>query len=275
MEDRGAVSQAGAADSALPSFAVVIPMFNEASGAERCVREVCGALGGLGNRSSLIVVEDGSRDGTGDTLRRLAPSEPALRVIFHEVNKGYGAALRTGTSAAAEAGFEYVLFMDSDLTNSPQDIRRFAAEMPRKTDVIKATRYSAGGGVSGVPFYRVVISSFGNWLARALFRLPLRDCTNGFRAVRTSLLVQMELEERKFPIIMEELWWCCFLAKTFAEVPVTLTNRDPGLRPTNFGYRPRVFVDYLKYPLKAVFGLRPPKMRRSEPSDRSLSKGTA
>ena len=87
-----------------------------------------------------------------------------------------------------------------------------------------------------------------------MFRLPLRDCTNGFRAVRTALLVKMRLEERGFPVIVEELYWCRFLATRFAEVPVTLTNAD---RATSFRYRPSVFASYLRYPVRAFFGIAP------------------
>ena len=66
--------------------------------------------------------------------------------------------------------------------------------------------------------------------------------------------LRMQLRERGFPIIMEELYWCRFLAHTFGEVPVTLTSAE---RATSFRYRPSVFWDYLRYPLRAFFGVRP------------------
>ena len=112
--------------------------------------------------------------------------------------------------------------------------------------------------MEGVPAYRVIISRVGNWIAGFLFRLPIHDCTNGFRAARTDILSRMTLTENRFPIIMEELYWSKYLARTFAEVPVTLTNRDAALRPTSFAYKPSVFWQYLKYPVRAFFGMRPP-----------------
>jgi glycosyltransferase involved in cell wall biosynthesis len=232
-------------------------MYNEAAGAATCVRTVCAQLARLGYRSKLIVVEDGSRDGTDEILRELESEEAGLLVVRHPGNRGYGRALQTGAGKALEEGFDYALFMDSDLTNNPEDISRFAAEMGRGFDVIKATRYSKGGRVIGVPAYRVWISKLGNALARALFRLPVADCTNGFRAVRTGLLAQMRLQENRFPIIMEELYWSKFLTRSFVEIPVTLTNRSQDQRPTSFTYRPAMFWSYLKYPLKAFFGLKP------------------
>jgi dolichol-phosphate mannosyltransferase len=248
----------GAGNYQLRSFCVVIPMYNEEPGAENCVLQVCEALSAIPCESKLIAVNDGSRDRTGEILDRLGPSFPNLTIVHHAKNSGYGAALRTGVSTAAKAGFDYTLFMDSDLTNHPRDLPRFVDRMREGYDVIKATRYSGGGGVSGVPAYRVVISRVGNWIAGLLFRLPVHDCTNGFRAARTDILSRMRLTENRFPIIMEELYWSKYLARSFAEVPVTLTNRDATLRPTSFAYRPSVFWQYLKYPVRAFLGIRPP-----------------
>jgi glycosyltransferase involved in cell wall biosynthesis len=104
-------------------------MYNEESVAARCVREVCGVLKTLPQRCELVVVEDGSRDNTRAVLEKVAPVESRLKVIVHEGNRGYGAALRTGAEYAAQATFDYALFMDSDLTNDPSDIPRFINEM--------------------------------------------------------------------------------------------------------------------------------------------------
>ena len=238
-------------------FCVIVPMYNEESKAEACVQCISNILARIPTRSGLVTVDDGSRDETAGILNRLSADLPNLVVIHHETNRGYGAALRTGMGYAEQAGFDYALFMDSDLTNDPADIPKFVEKMRDGYEVIKATRYSDGGGVSGVPAYRVLISRVGNWIARWLYRLPITDCTNGFRAVQTSLLSQMELTEPKFPIIMEELYYSSFLATKFAQIPVRLTSRGEEQRPTSFVYRPRVFYDYLKYPLKAFFRIKP------------------
>ena len=233
-------------------------MYNEEAAAEPCVRRVCAALDALGgDRSALIVVDDGSRDRTAEVLRRVGPEVPRLVVVRHDDNRGYGAALQTAAREADARGFEYVLYMDSDLTNDPGDIPRFVARMREGVDVIKATRFSPGGGMRGVPRLRAAISAAGNAIARALFRLPIRDCTNGFRAVRTSLLRRMRLREHGFPIIVEELYWCRFLAQSYGEVPVVLTAREVGARPTSFAYRPSVFGRYLRYALLAFAGRAP------------------
>jgi glycosyltransferase involved in cell wall biosynthesis len=222
-------------------------MYNEETGAEKCVRTVCKVLDELPYRTALIVVNDASRDRTGEILFRLAPEFRRLIILTHSQNRGYGGGLKTGARRAAEMGFDYVLFMDSDLTNDPKYLPLFIERMLVGYDVIKASRYTRGGGVVGVPVWKVFISVIGNRVASLLYGLPMRDCTNGFRAVRTAVLKQMQLQENGFVIIMEELYQAKFLDSTFCEVPCTLTARAKGDKPSSFFYRPKVFYDYLKY----------------------------
>lgn len=254
----------GPSKSAEPrSFAVVVPMYNEEAGAARCVLAICAVLEALPSRSALIVINDGSRDQTADVLAGVAPACPRLVQIDHHVNRGYGAAVQTGAREAAARGFDYALFMDSDLTNNPTDIPKFVTRMNEDVDVIKATRFSSGGAMSGVPVVRRLVSLLGNQVARFLFRLPLHDCTNGFRAVRIGVLRQMVLTETRFPAIVEELYWCRFLTRSYAEVPVTLASRSSDQRRTSFSYTPATFWRYLKYALLAYMGVRPRALRQA------------
>jgi dolichol-phosphate mannosyltransferase len=243
-----------------PSFAVVIPAFNEAAGIAACVRAVDDALELLPNRTALVVVDDGSVDGTPSVLAALGPAHARLIVVRHSTNLGYGAGLRSGADAAATEAFDYVLFMDSDLTNDPKYLADFAQQMAQGADVIKASRYVVGGGVDGIPGWRERLSVVGNAVARLLFRLPVRDCTNGFRAVRTELLGTIDLEENGFAVIMEELYRLRPLAKSYAEVPIVLTARTDDLRPSSFSFGPRAMLRYLKYPLLSFFDRRGPKL---------------
>ena len=234
-------------------YAVVIPMYNEEMNAERCVRAVSVGVAATNPVGAVIVVDDGSRDHTREILRRLKNEHPSLVVVEHEGNRGYGKALVTAAREAHRRGFGYVLFMDADLTTDPKYIVDFVEKMRGDYDVIKATRYSFGGGISGVPVRRALISRLGNAVARILFGLPIADCTNGFRAVKTDLLVRLPLRERAFAIIMEELYYLTGVAKTYAEVPHILTSRGEGQGLSSFVYRPKVFAQYLKYAVLSRF----------------------
>jgi dolichol-phosphate mannosyltransferase len=254
-----------------PGLAVVIPMFNEEAGAQRCIKAVTAVLQTFDRRCGLIVVEDGSRDRTLAILERLRREGAPFTLVPHGCNRGYGAGLKTGATEARRQGYEYVLFMDSDLTNPPEHIAHFFAAMDRGVDVIKGCRYVRGGRVEGVPFKRYIISRLGNFIVRPLFFVGVRDATNGFRCLRTDIFLAMPLTERGFAIIMEELYWGKRFRCKFANVPTTLYTRSDSLRATSFSYKPSTFYRYLRYAFRAAalsipfFGWR--KCRRPEPPD--------
>jgi dolichol-phosphate mannosyltransferase len=124
-------------------------------------------------------------------------------------------------------------------------------------DYIKATRYGKSAGVAGVPWHRRLVSLLGNAVARQLFGLPIHDLTNGFRAVRTSILAQLALTENGFAVIMEELCQAKPLARSYAEVPYVLTSRAAGQGRTHFTYDLKTYAGYLRYALKSARVRRP------------------
>ncbi len=235
------------------TLAVIVPMFDEERNAERCVRTVCGVLARSVPGGKLFVVNDGSRDGTDRVLRGLLEQGLPFRYVGYPDNRGYGAALVTGARAALEEGFEFGLFMDSDLTNDPALIPAFAERFHEGGhDLIKASRYVHGGGMAGVPVWRQIPTRTGNWLARRLFGMGIRDCTNGFRGVRLSLIADAAFQERGFPQILEELVLLKRRGARATEIPYVLTARGEGGGQSKFSYRPAVVGAYLKQALRAA-----------------------
>ena len=226
-------------------------MFNEAAGCIECIEKVSQEIAAISDQSRILVVNDGSTDKTLALLASQAGIVRKLNIISHPKNLGYGAAINSGVQYAIENRYQYVVFMDSDLTNDPKDITKFFLKMKEGYGVIKASRYSDGGGVEGVPFIRRMISLIGNFVARKLFRLPIADCTNGFRAINVDLLNQVVLKETGFSIIMEELYLLKRKGASFCNVPVTLTFRNGNLRKSSFVYNLKIFYKYLKYPVKS------------------------
>ncbi len=223
-------------------------MYNEQSNARKCIATIHGYLTSVPARTGIIAVDDGSIDGTGRVLRDLMVAYPELIVEIHEQNRGYGGANRTGFSRAVKEGFEYALVMDADLTQDPIYIGSFIEAMRGKPDFIKATRYAHGGKVEGVPFVRALVSWAGNRLAQAVLRCGLSDFTNGFRAIRTDLLLKLDTHESGFAMLMEEVCQARRVRATFAEVPYTLTVRDDGDgSKSKFKYSWRVYWAYLRH----------------------------
>ena len=120
-------------------FAVVVPMLNEEAGARRCIDEISRALRDSPLSPRLIVVNDGSSDRTGEILAAAENEIDTLTVVSHPRNLGYGQALQTGGRTALALGCDFVIFMDSDLTNDPGFIRTLAEKMNEDCDLVKAS----------------------------------------------------------------------------------------------------------------------------------------
>src|SRR5438105_3966410 len=142
-------------------LAVVVPMYNERSGAEACIRQILDVIPTLGMPADLIVADDGSNDGTGELLDDLRLKGLDF-IVVHKPNGGYGSAISCGARTAQEHGFDYVLFMDSDLTNPPAHIARFVPPILQGVDLVKGSRFSDGGDMDSVPWSRRVFSVAGN-----------------------------------------------------------------------------------------------------------------
>lgn len=234
----------------MSKFAVIIPFFNEESGADQCIKVVLQSLKRLPYESVLIAVNDGSVDKTPQILMRYTKNTH-FYFVNQKQNQGYGAALQRGVSAAKKLKSEFCIFMDSDLTNNPEYLEAFMRAGSPIVDCVKASRYIDGGGMLGVPRFRRVSSMIGNAICRLCFSLRLHDYTNGFRMVRTSLLSQIPYQERGFAIIMEEMYWLQQHAARCVEIPSILTAR-PLAVDSKFVYTPNTIWSYGKYAIQAA-----------------------
>ena len=233
-------------------IAIVIPMFNEEKIAEKAIDRVIEIIRKIKAKVKLIVVNDGSRDDTLQILnnkRRIYPGK--LTIVSYPKNKGYGKALQQGISKANKLKFDYVLFMDSDLTNNPKDILLFMEKMNDDPDCIKGSRYINGGGMKGVSLKRRVLSRVGNLIASLCFRLGIKDHTNGFRMLKLSKIKGIKFRENSFAIILEELYHLKKRRAKIVEIPVMLTSRKNT--KTHFKYNITTFYNYGKYAIKALF----------------------
>lgn len=246
----GPTAAASAQTGPLPSFCIALPVYNEAAGIESCIDGVASFLDSVQARTAIIAVDDGSSDGSFDLMQRMKERWPRLIVHRHEKNQGYGAANRTLCRLAGEHGFDYAIVMDADGTQHPRYIANFFPPMRAGVDFVKATRYRLGGGVSGVPWQRYLISRFGNLLARAVMGIPLSDFSNGFRAICTDKWREIKSTELRFELLIEECYLARKLDLSFGEVPYVLTVRQDSGSTSKFSYRWDVYFNYLRYVFK-------------------------
>jgi dolichol-phosphate mannosyltransferase len=228
--------------------AVVLPAHNEAGNLTPLVDELVRTAAGASIDLDVVVVDDGSVDGTASELATLRATVQNLHVVTHPTNRGFGQALRTGIAAARERGCDAAVFMDSDLSHRPADVPALVQALDGRADVAIGSRFVPGCGMVGVPLWRVAVSRAGNVLGRLLLGMPLRDLTSGYRAVRRRVLDAVTLSEDGFTIQLE------WVVKTHAagfrlvEVPITLSTRRHGI--SHMFNNPALFVGYYRLLMK-------------------------
>ena len=230
-------------------LAVIVPVYNEEAVIERNLEVILQYTRSLPTPTLLVAVNDGSRDRTPSRLQQVAARHPSelFHAISYDQNRGYGGAIKTGAAYAIATGCDYLVFMDSDLTDHPRYLTIFYEKMMEGWDYIKTTRHIPEGGYEAVPWKRRVISSVGCAVVRGMTGLPLTDLANGFRAIRASLFAQLQLREDGFAIIMEELAQVRRITRRYCEIPRVQGVRDADARPSAFTYDPKTFWRYLKY----------------------------
>jgi len=169
---------------------VTLPAYNEAQTLPTLLERIRESMEENGIEYRVIVVNDGSTDGTADSVDRMCDALPLTR-IDHEVNRGLGEAIRTGLFAAIEGADDrdIIVTMDSDNTHTPGLIARMVRRIREGNDVVIASRFQPGAHVRGVPFYRRVLSRSSSLVFRMAFPTPgVRDFTSGYRAYRAAVV---------------------------------------------------------------------------------------
>jgi dolichol-phosphate mannosyltransferase len=171
---------------------ITLPAYNEAEALPALLLRVKEAMEEAGFDYRVIVVNDGSSDGTGAAVDALRGELPVER-IDHEQNRGLGEAVRTGLLHALKQADDrdVIVTMDSDNTHTPGLIAGMVYGIREGNDVMIASRFRPGARIMGVPLYRRVLSVLASWSFRIAFPTPnVRDFTSGYRAYRAGLLRQ-------------------------------------------------------------------------------------
>jgi glycosyltransferase involved in cell wall biosynthesis len=202
------------------SVSAVFPCYNDAETIGGLVDDVFAALTPLVPEVEVIVVNDGSADGSRARLDALAGDRPWLRVIHHEINGGYGKALISGFAAA---GHEWIFYTDGD---AQYDAREASLLVPLATDQIDVVQgYKIG---RGDPWYRKVIGRVYHHVVRRLFNLKVRDTDCDFRMFRRQLIIDRPLKSTSGVICVEMMRSFDRAGARFVEIPVHHYFRPSG-----------------------------------------------
>ncbi|HLM10555.1 MAG TPA: polyprenol monophosphomannose synthase [Thermoleophilaceae bacterium] len=172
---------------------LILPTYNEAQNIEPLVRAALPQLEGTGLAHTILVVDDGSPDGTGQVADRLAAELEAVRVLHRKRKEGLGRAYLAGFALALSEGAELVLEMDSDFSHDPADVPRLIAAADA-ADLVLGSRYMPGGGIANWGIVRRVLSRGGSAYARIVLGVPVRDLTGGFKCFNRSVLETIDLD---------------------------------------------------------------------------------
>ena len=205
---------------------VVIPTYNEAENLESVVARLRPSV----PEADVLVVDDGSPDGTGDIADRLAAADDSVHVLHRSEKAGLGAAYIAGFRWALSEGYDVVVEMDSDGSHAPEELPRLLTAA-READLVIGSRWVTGGQIRNWPLYRQIISIGGSTYARVLLRFPVRDSTSGYRAFRRQVLETLKLDEvasQGYCFQIDLAWKTWRSGFRVREVPITFTEREVG-----------------------------------------------
>ena len=206
---------------------VIVPTYNERDNMAEVVRRLFDAAG---DRVDLLVVDDGSPDGTADLVEQLAAGPHDIHLMRRSRKLGLGTAYIQGFMWAIARGYAAVVEMDADLSHDPADVPRLLDAL-EGAELVIGSRYVPGGRVENWGRFRTALSSGGNLYARMWMGWPVHDATAGFRAYRTSFLETLDLATVKsegygFQIEMTRRVFRS--GGRIVEIPITFVERVAG-----------------------------------------------
>lgn len=203
---------------------VCLPTYNERENVERMVR----ALGEHGVR--VLVIDDGSPDGTGEIADGLAGELAYVDVLHRGRKEGLGPAYIAGFRRALAGDAELVLEMDCDFSHDPADVPRLLAAA-EGADLVLGSRYVDGGSIANWGPLRRLVSAGGSLYARVLLGVPVRDLTGGFKCYRREVLERLDLDaitSKGYAFQIETTYRALKAGFRVKEIPIAFVDREHG-----------------------------------------------
>ncbi|WP_345083531.1 polyprenol monophosphomannose synthase [Nemorincola caseinilytica] len=208
---------------------VIIPTYNEKENIEKMIRKVLSLPGEF----HMLIVDDGSPDGTGAIVKKLQQEFPdRLNILERAGKSGLGRAYIAGFKWALERGYDHIFEMDADFSHDPDDLIRLYDACTKGADMVVGSRYTKGGKVVNWPWDRIFISKGGALYTKMITWMPVNDPTAGFVCYSAKVLSTIPLDEvhfvgYAFQIEMKYRAWK--LGFKIKEVPITFKDRREGV----------------------------------------------
>jgi len=205
---------------------VIIPTYDERENLDAILGRVLAS----GADVDVLVVDDGSPDGTGELADEHAARDARVHVLHRTEKAGLGAAYLAGFTWGLERGYPAIVEMDADGSHHPEDLPRLLALL-ETDDLVLGSRWVPGGRVENWPLRRELLSRGGSWYTRGALGIRVADTTGGFRAFRASALRSLDLdavESHGYCFQVDLLWRALQQGLRVVETPITFTERVHG-----------------------------------------------
>ena len=212
----------------MPRAVLCLPTYNERENLEHMVEALGGVLDTTSDR--VLVIDDGSPDGTGAIADRLAAELPWVSVLHRSTKEGIGPAYVAGFRWALAEGAELVLELDCDFSHDPTDVPRLIAAA-EDADLVLGSRYAPGGGTANWGLLRRIVSRGGCLYAQVVLGLGVRDLTGGFKCFRRATLEAIDLDALSahgYAFQIETTYRVKRAGFRVQEVPITFVERRAG-----------------------------------------------
>jgi dolichol-phosphate mannosyltransferase len=222
---RGAAPAQGVAPD-LGRVLVVVPTYNEIDNLAPLLDRLRTAV----PDADVLVVDDGSPDGTGDLADRRAAADASVHVLHRTAKQGLGAAYLAGFAWGLDRGYGVLVEMDADGSHQPEELPRLLRSL-RHADLALGSRYVPGGSVVNWPRRRELLSRGANVYTRLALRLPVHDATGGYRAFRRATLERVDLAgvaSQGYCFQVDLAWRAWRAGLRVVEVPITFVERERG-----------------------------------------------
>ena len=207
---------------------IIIPTYNEKENIEKIIR----AIFSLPKAFDILVIDDGSPDGTADIVRKMAEGESSLFLLERPGKLGLGTAYIMGFKWALEHDYQYIFEMDADFSHDPKDLPRlYSACADEGYDLAIGSRYVSGVNVVNWPIGRVLMSYFASKYVKFITGFNIHDTTAGFKCYKRRVLQTIELDKIRFKgyaFQIEMKYTAYKIGFKIKEVPVIFVNRVEG-----------------------------------------------
>ncbi len=206
---------------------IIIPTYNEIEN----IDDIISAVLDQNDDYNILIVDDGSPDGTGDFVKKRMESDKRIHLIEREGKLGLGTAYLAGFQYCLDNGFDYVFEMDADFSHNPKDLNRLYQACKDGADVAVGSRYVAGGGVKNWPLDRLVLSRGASYYVRIITFMPVMDPTAGFKCYKRKVLETIDFSKIKslgYSFQIEMKYSAYKNGFKIVEVPITFIDREKG-----------------------------------------------